>query len=151
MWREKIQITLNQDEIFAALDAYVREQISVKDGMEVAIDMKAGRGENGYSATIDIVPAGTAKATPVAPVASAPAAATPVKTSNPFAKPSQATAPVSAPVTPAEEPEAQISANPEDRQDPNQEAETVSEATPETEAAPVKPKSIFSKVTTPTE
>lgn len=88
-----MQITLNQDEIFSALDAYVRSQISVKDGMEISIDMKAGRGENGYSATIDIVPEGTAKAA---------AATAPISKGNPFAKP--ATAASTTPVeTPAEE------------------------------------------------
>ena len=112
MWREKIQITLNQDEIFSALDAYVRSQISVKDGMEISIDMKAGRGENGYSATIDIVPEGTAKAAPATTAA-------PASKGNPFAKPAAAatasvepsteetTSPTEEPLAPVEEPAAE--------------------------------------------
>ncbi len=52
-----MQITLNQDEILVALENYVRSQINIATGQEVSIDLKAGRGENGFSATLDIVPA----------------------------------------------------------------------------------------------
>lgn len=52
-----MQITLNQDEIIAALTAYVGKIINIAPGNEISIDLKAGRGENGYSATVDIVPA----------------------------------------------------------------------------------------------
>ena len=52
-----MQITLNQDEILEALEAYVRNQINLAPNMEIEIDLKAGRGENGYSATLDIRPA----------------------------------------------------------------------------------------------
>ena len=41
--------------IFDALETYVRDRISIKKSQSVEIDLKAGRGENGYSATIDIV------------------------------------------------------------------------------------------------
>lgn len=41
--------------IFDALETYVRDRISIKKSQTVEIDLKAGRGENGYSATIDIV------------------------------------------------------------------------------------------------
>lgn len=51
-----MQITLNQDEIMQALDVYVRTQINIALNQKVVIDLKAGRGENGYSATLDIVP-----------------------------------------------------------------------------------------------
>lgn len=63
-----MQITLNQTEIETALRRYVNEQVNIREGHEVIIDLKAGRGENGFSATIDIVPADTPKASePVAP------------------------------------------------------------------------------------
>lgn len=52
-----MQITLNQDEIFVAIEQYVRAQITVNDDQEIDIDLKAGRGENGHSATLDIRPA----------------------------------------------------------------------------------------------
>lgn len=50
-----MQITLNHEEILTALDTYVRSQINIADNQEIEIDMKAGRGDNGYSATLDIV------------------------------------------------------------------------------------------------
>lgn len=53
-----MQIILDQNEIETAIRALVNEQVSVKDGHEITIDLKAGRGENGFSATIDIAPAG---------------------------------------------------------------------------------------------
>jgi outer membrane biosynthesis protein TonB len=49
-----MQILLNQDEILEALDNYVRGQIAVNDDQTIDIDLKAGRGENGYTATLDI-------------------------------------------------------------------------------------------------
>lgn len=49
-----LQITLNQVEIETALKAYINDQINIKDGMEITIDLKAGRGPEGFSATIDI-------------------------------------------------------------------------------------------------
>ena len=128
-----MQITLNQDEIFSALDAYVRSQISVKDGMEISIDMKAGRGENGYSATIDIVPEGTAKAAPVT-------AAAPVSKGNPFAKPAAAT-PTTPVETPVEETPVEEASAPVEAETPTEEA-SVEEAAEST----TKPAgSIFSK------
>ena len=54
-----MQITLNQTEIETALRRYVNDQVNVREGHEITIDLKAGRGENGFSATIDIVPAGS--------------------------------------------------------------------------------------------
>lgn len=51
-----MQITLNQDEIMEALKNYAFTIINVAPGNDINIDLKAGRGENGYSATLDIVP-----------------------------------------------------------------------------------------------
>ena len=50
-----MQITLNHEEILKALDIYVRSQINIAQDHDIIIDLKAGRGENGYSATLDIV------------------------------------------------------------------------------------------------
>ena len=55
-----MQITLNQEEILEALDTYVRSQITISENQEISIDLKAGRGENGFTATLDIRPASTA-------------------------------------------------------------------------------------------
>lgn len=50
-----MQITLNQSEILLAIDAFVREQISVKPNQSIQIDLRATRGEQGFSAVLDIV------------------------------------------------------------------------------------------------
>ncbi len=58
-----MQITLTQDEISTAVEEYVHNQINVAEDQEISIDFTAGRGTNGLSATLDIIPAGTAKKT----------------------------------------------------------------------------------------
>lgn len=88
-----MQITLNEAEIFNALESYVRGQIAIKDDQAIEIDLKAGRGENGFSATLDIVSAG-AVSTKVEPRASEP---------TPSPAPKKTAAPKPAPV---KEPEA---------------------------------------------
>lgn len=62
-----MQITLNQDEIMNALENYVRSQINLAENQKIDIDLKAGRGENGFSATLDIVPADMPAATKAEP------------------------------------------------------------------------------------
>lgn len=51
-----MQITLNQDEIVAAVVAYVHGQINVAANQKIEVDFKAGRGDNGITATLDIRP-----------------------------------------------------------------------------------------------
>lgn len=60
-----MQITLKQDEIESAIRSYVSGQVNIVEGNDVLIDLKAGRGPEGFTATIDIVPAGTKAAAPV--------------------------------------------------------------------------------------
>jgi hypothetical protein len=50
----EMQITLNQEEIHNAIENYVRGQITVADNQEITIELRAGRGENGYTAQLDI-------------------------------------------------------------------------------------------------
>lgn len=50
-----MQITLNQAEILSALDSYVRDRITIAPNQKIEIDMKAGRSENGFTATLEIV------------------------------------------------------------------------------------------------
>jgi len=50
-----MQITLNQEEIEAAITAHVCGQINIAEDQHVAIDLKAGRGPEGYTAHLDIV------------------------------------------------------------------------------------------------
>jgi hypothetical protein len=49
-----MQIKLNQKEIEQALIAYISNQGVSTSGKTIVVDMTAGRGENGISATIDI-------------------------------------------------------------------------------------------------
>ena len=50
-----MQITLNHDEIIDAVTQYIADQgIKIKD-KKTEVTMIAGRGTNGYSATVDIV------------------------------------------------------------------------------------------------
>ena len=60
-----MQVILVQDEIMSALESYVRNQITVNANQKIVIDLKAGRGENGFSATLDIQPADKAATNPV--------------------------------------------------------------------------------------
>ena len=57
-----MQITLNQTEIETALRRYVNDQVNIREGHDITIDLKAGRGPEGFTATIDIVAPGATKA-----------------------------------------------------------------------------------------
>lgn len=59
-----MQITLIQSEIEQALKNYINDIMSVKEGMEIEIQLKATRGEEGTTAIIDIVPLKTKPARP---------------------------------------------------------------------------------------
>lgn len=94
-----MQITLNQEEIELALDNFVRSRIQVSDGQDIVFDLKAGRGDNGFTATLDIVPSATTKSKPVA-LRSKPRAVETPKVEEPEA-------PEAEPMT-AEEPETEV-------------------------------------------
>lgn len=64
-----MKITLDQTEIEQALKNYVAEQMHIKEGMNISIDIRATRGEGGMTAVIDIAPAGTTSPTPVVDIA----------------------------------------------------------------------------------
>lgn len=49
-----IQIIIDQTEIEAAIRERIASKISFAEGQNVTIDMKAGRGDNGFTATIVI-------------------------------------------------------------------------------------------------
>ena len=59
-----MQITLNQVEIEQALRNYVAEMVAVKDGMTIAVTIRATRGEEGTTAVIDILPEVVAEVVP---------------------------------------------------------------------------------------
>lgn len=82
-----MKITIVESEIQEAIRAHIERQITVKDGMEITMEIRATRGEDGFIANIDISPikagADTPRATaaeqvtatqaPVADTAAAPA------------------------------------------------------------------------------
>lgn len=65
-----LKISLVQTEIEEAVRAHIRSMISVREGMDINMVFSATRGEDGLTAAIDIVPAGTTSAA-VAPLAAA--------------------------------------------------------------------------------
>lgn len=62
-----MQVTLVQVEIEQALTDYINNQINIKDGMKISIDLKAGRGADGFNAIVDIVPISQVTANKPAP------------------------------------------------------------------------------------
>lgn len=63
-----MQVTLTQAEIEQALKNFINDQINIKEGMEINIDIRATRGADGTTAVIDIVPAGSSTQVAPAPV-----------------------------------------------------------------------------------
>lgn len=55
-----MQITLIQTEIEQALRNYINEQVNIKEGTSVSIELRSTRGSEGMTAIIDIIKTGTA-------------------------------------------------------------------------------------------
>lgn len=152
-----MQIILTQDEILEALEAAVRTQIAIAEGQSVSIELKAGRGENGFSATLDIVPAARANlrattvSAPVTPMSQTAPAAAAVQA--PKASPFKA-APKAQSPEPAPEPVAESPETPEEEQNEDPAPEIPNEDSPapapadEAPAPAANPRSIFSKIKT---
>lgn len=72
-----MQVTLIQSEIEQALVNYINDQINVKPGMRITIELRATRGETGMQALVDIVPdnvvAAVVEAAPTVEVPAQPA------------------------------------------------------------------------------
>lgn len=51
-----MRITLNQEEIEEAIEKLILDQVDVPDDMRIDIDLKATRGDEGYTAEVDILP-----------------------------------------------------------------------------------------------
>ena len=62
-----MQIILVQAEVEQAIKDYIANRVTLADGTDIVIDLKAGRGPEGFTANIDIVPA-SAKPIPATPV-----------------------------------------------------------------------------------
>ena len=64
-----MKITIVESEIQEAIRAHIERQITVKDGMEITMEIRATRGEDGFIANIDISPIKAGADTPRAVVA----------------------------------------------------------------------------------
>lgn len=138
-----MQITLVQPEIEQVLTDYITSQVSINSGMHISIDLRAGRGVDGFTATIDIVHPEHAAAAQILPEA-APVIET---------APKKVTKPVAAKPAPVEEPEAEVveevEAEAESVAEEAVDHSPVEEATA-TEEAPAAPKkSLFSGLQKP--
>lgn len=126
-----MQITLVQSEIEEALSDFVLARMTIKDGMELKIDLAATRGTSGFTANVDIVP----KVEPTLEVAKKVTAARKTK-----AEPAPAPAETATATVAVEQPvaEDEAAARVADAMDVNEPIPEVGD-TPvdETEAAPV--------------
>lgn len=72
-----MQITLVQTELETALREYIGRQLTVSEGMEMFIELRAGRGTDGFTATIDIKPKkGSTQSSPIPEASSASSSST---------------------------------------------------------------------------
>lgn len=139
-------ITLNQVEIETALKQYIGRQLTLADGVEMAIDLRATRGDQGQTAIITI----NEVAAPATPVATLPRAVTAnsIAQSSAAAATVQAAAAAQAPAltqTNKSEPEPEVTNT---AVAPDAPVETSNEPEPDAPAADVaesKPRSLFGK------
>lgn len=145
-----MKIQLVQSEIEQAISNYIRETITVNEGMSITMELRATRGAEGFQADIDIsrtadVPVAVTKPVQTAPVARAATKTTTVgqPTSAPATKP--AATPQAQPQRAAEpeEPEqlpnaedAGAVAGPQEQVESTQEAVTSADPEPAIEAGP---------------
>lgn len=157
--QDPMQITLNEAEILTALENYVRKQITISEGQTIAIDLKAGRGENGFSATLDIIDGSMEAALPTPKpkpkgedlLAAAKAKATPKVEPKPEPKAEKVKEPEPAPTKDIDPLVAELeAAGPveEEQEESNvtsidPKGNEIEEEAPEEEAPTEKPKSIF--------
>lgn len=76
-----LEITIDQTEIETAIKNHIGTLLTINDGQEVSIDLKAGRGENGFSASVKIGgnATGTSATEAAAPQAAGPTVSGPFK------------------------------------------------------------------------
>lgn len=95
-----MKLILSQAELELAVRNYVNGMIQLQDGTDIAIEFKAGRGENGITAEIDI---NYLAVSGISEIRDAKAAGTPAASDAPFEGGTEAAAPepATAPITPA--------------------------------------------------
>ncbi len=130
---DPMRITIVESEIHDAIKAHILSQISVKEGSEITIDLRATRGAEGFMADIEITsgaPAATeTKAAPVAQTReTGVAAAVEAVRSAPAAAPAPTAGTASADVSAAADVTAQAETVTDDSQAQQAEAEAPAEA-----------------------
>ncbi|QYW01832.1 hypothetical protein PP761_gp63 [Stenotrophomonas phage Paxi] len=107
-----LEITIDQNEIETAIRNHIGTLLTVKEGQQVNISLKAGRGENGFSATIEIGAAASTRQSsePAQPETPAPVVTGPFKrkaaaSAAPAQEAQQTTAQAEPEATPAGEPD----------------------------------------------
>ena len=148
-----MQITLIQSEIEQALKNYINDIMSVKDGMEIEIQLKATRGEEGTTAIIDIVPQKPKAARGSRTSGEVPAKSEPVKAAAAPAKAEPAQTVAEADPEPVAESVAEAEADDAEQvAEQAQEAEALEPAPVEAEQAPAEEaprKSLFAGLSKP--
>lgn len=158
-----MKIQLVQSEIELAISNYIRETITVNEGMVITMELRATRGAEGFQADIDISRAGTAVVAAETPAArpivtrAAPKPATVGQLTTQAAQRPAATPAVAQP--PAVEPdEQQTPVDPQsqveepaktDDVDAEPAADPVAQPAPETEAPKPVARSLFSNLSRP--
>lgn len=146
---ENMQIILVQAEVEQAIKDYIANRVTLAKGTEIAIDLKAGRGPEGFTASIDIVPSVAKSAT---------TAAAPVKRAVVKAQETTMTAPETVTATQAsdegtndsqEADSPQETVSSESTDGANAESGTAETASDETEAAPAPARSLFAGLKKP--
>jgi len=64
-----MKFEIDQTEVEDAIKAHLSNLIVIKDGSEIEIDFRAGRGGNGLTATVEVTKPGQAKAAKAEPTA----------------------------------------------------------------------------------
>ena len=144
-----MQIILVQAEVEQAIKDYIANRVTLAEGTEIAIDLKAGRGPEGFTASIDIVPA-TAKTIPAGQVkrAVAPKAVEATEKATETSAATQASVESETVVQEADSP--QETASSESTDGANAENSTAETASGDTEeAAPAPVRSLFAGLKKP--
>ena len=126
-----MKIQLVQSEIEQAISNYIRETITVNEGMSITMELRATRGAEGFQADIDISRTADAPVAVAKPVQAAPVARTATKAVTVGQPPAAATpAPAKQP-TAAPQPEPEVTASTEDAgavAEPEEQVEDAQEA-----------------------
>jgi hypothetical protein len=96
-----MQLILPQSELEQAIKNYVNDLMNIKDGVELCIDLRAGRGVDGFTATVDIIKSGSPMPVKTVVPTATPVTAAPVALMKVIPRPPAKEEPVATPVAEA--------------------------------------------------